>query len=113
MAWMSAGANFFPASLPNDGMFDLVCVDATCGRLAATKMLLAVESGGHFELPHVQYRKVLGYRIVPHRRKGVSEEYISIDGERIPFEPFQAEVMEGLGAVLAKVGAGGYLAPGV
>ena len=53
MAWVSAGANFFPASLPNDGMFDLVSVDATVGRAQALSMLLAVEKGGHFELPHV------------------------------------------------------------
>jgi sphingosine kinase len=53
MAWMSAGANFFPASLPNDGMFDLVCVDATISRLQTMKMLMSVETGTHFELPHV------------------------------------------------------------
>jgi sphingosine kinase len=50
----------------------------------------------------VVYRKILGYRIIPQKREGVAEEYISIDGERIPFEPFQAEVHSGLGMVLAK-----------
>lgn len=59
----------------------------------------------------MSYRKVLGYRIVPHKRPGVVEEYISIDGERIPFEPFQAEVHAGLGTVLAKGHL--YEAPGV
>jgi len=111
MAWMSAGANFFPASLPHENMFDLVCVDGTLGRIDAVRTLLAVETGGHFEMPHVLYRKVLGYRIIPHKREGVTEEYISIDGERIPFAPFQAEVHGGLGTVLAKRDV--YEAPGV
>jgi sphingosine kinase len=59
----------------------------------------------------VSYRKVLGYRIIPHKREGVEEEYISVDGERIPFGPFQAEVHGGLGTVLARGPL--YEAPGV
>lgn len=111
MAWMSAGVNFFPASLPNDGMFDLICVDATVSRFQIMKMLLLVETGKHFDLPHVSYRKVLSYRIIPHKRPGVEKEYISVDGEQIPFGPFQAEVHHGLGTVLAKGHV--YEAPGV
>ena len=53
MAWVSAGADFFPASLPNDGLFDLVCIDGTVSRWNALKILLAVEKGAHFELPLV------------------------------------------------------------
>lgn len=133
MAWMSAGANFFPAAKPNDGMFDLICIDGTLGRIQASKTLLAVETGSHFDLPQVcnlviispispfinictlvhkvNYKKVHAYRIIPHKRKGVTEEYISIDGERIPFAPFQAEVHHGLATVLAKTD--GYEATGV
>lgn len=36
-------------------------------------------------------------------RKG-DELFIAIDGERVPFEPFQAEVMPSLGMVLSKRG---------
>ncbi|KAI5812411.1 sphingoid long chain base kinase [Pyronema omphalodes] len=111
MTWMSSGAAFFPASLPNDGLFDLVCIDGTISRRKAISMLLSVEDGSHFDLPHVQYRKVVAYRIIPHKRKGVKEEFISIDGERIDFEPFQAEVHKGLGLVIAK--GDRYEAPGV
>ncbi|TGZ76289.1 sphingosine kinase [Ascodesmis nigricans] len=113
MAWVSANVNFFPASLPHDAMFDLICVDGTVGRMKALKMITAAETGAHFEMPHVLYRKVVGYRIIPHRRDGIAEEYISIDGERIPFEPFQAEVHSGLGTVLAKGDGYTYHAPGV
>ena len=96
---MSADANFFPAALPCDGCLDLVCIDGDIPRLAALKSLAAVEQGTFFNLEHVNYRKVEGYRIVP---KGGKSGYISIDGERIPYEPFQAEVHKGLGTVLAK-----------
>jgi sphingosine kinase len=49
----------------------------------------------------VTYRKVSAYRIIPRDQpKGV----ISIDGEGIPFEPFQLEVHRGLGRVLTKNG---------
>lgn len=133
MAWMSAGADFFPAAKPSDGMFDLICIDGTLSRIQASKTMLAVETGSHFDLPHVSfshpnypipaaltttpsankvdYKKILAYRIIPHKREGVVEEYISIDGERVPFAPLQAEVHHGLATVLAK--GEGYEAPGV
>lgn len=54
MAWMSAGADFFPAALPNDGLFDLVAIDGNLGRMDSLKTLLAVEKGAHFDMPHVR-----------------------------------------------------------
>ena len=69
-------------------------------RLTAIKMLLSVEKGGLIDFPEVSYRKVRGYRLVPHDKQG----YISIDGERVPFEAFQAEVHRGLGCVLSRSG---------
>ena len=101
MAYMTADANFFPAALPNDGFLDLVCVDGDISRLAALQSLMAVEKGTFFDIDHVSYRKISGYRIIP---KAKREGYISIDGEKVPFEPFQAEVHRGLGTVLSKSG---------
>ncbi|KAI9722382.1 MAG: hypothetical protein M1812_001854 [Candelaria pacifica] len=101
MAYMAPDANFFPATLPNDGCLDLVTIDGDISRIAALQTLLAVEKGTFFEMPHVNYRKVLGYRLIP---KGQRDGYISIDGERVPFEPFQAEVHRGLGTVLSRSG---------
>lgn len=99
MSYMSPDANFFPAALPSDGCIDLICIDGDIPRLAALKSLAAIEKGTFFDMDHVNYRKVIGYRIVPKAQK---EGCISIDGERIPFEPFQAEVHQGLGTVLAR-----------
>ncbi|KAL8722475.1 MAG: hypothetical protein Q9225_001039 [Loekoesia sp. 1 TL-2023] len=109
MAFMAPNTNFFPATLPHDGCMDLVTVDGNISRMAAIRTLFAVETGKFFDMPHVNYCKISGYRIIPKHQK---DGYISIDGERMPFEPFQAEVHRGLGTVLSKSGHV-YEAPGV
>ncbi|KAI9844227.1 MAG: sphinganine kinase lcb4 [Sclerophora amabilis] len=101
MAYMAADTNFFPAALPNDGCLDLICIPGDISRLAAIQCLTAVQSRTLFDKAHVSYRKLAGYRIIP---KAPKPGYISIDGERVPFEPFQAEVHKGLGTVLSKTG---------
>lgn len=100
MALMSPDADFFPASLPSDGHLDLITIDGDIGRLVAIKTFLGVEKGKHFDMTHVNYRKISGYRIKPLGQKG----YISIDGESMPFEEFQAEVHRGLGLTLSRTG---------
>jgi sphingosine kinase len=102
MSWVGYDVNYFPAALPNDGCVDLVTVDyANLSRLAALQLMPAVENGKFFALPYVNYRKVEAYRIIP---KNQSDGYIAIDGERIAFAPFQAEVHKGLGTVLSVSG---------
>ncbi|KAL9098204.1 MAG: hypothetical protein Q9163_006093 [Psora crenata] len=101
MALIAPGTNFFPATLPSDGYLDLVTIDGDISRIAIIKTFLAVENGNFFDMPHVGYRKISGYRITPLGKDG---GYISIDGERVPFEAFQAEVHKGLGCTLSKSG---------
>ncbi|KAF2018888.1 sphingoid long chain base kinase-like protein [Aaosphaeria arxii CBS 175.79] len=101
MAYMSPDANFFPASLPNDGCIDVVRVRGDLKRHTAIATLLAVAENKFFEQPTVDYQKVTAYRFIP---KNQADGYISIDGERVPFEPFQVEVHRGLGTVLSKTG---------
>lgn len=108
MGYMAADTNFFPAALPNDGMMDLITIDGDISRMTAVGLLTSIESGRFFSSAPVQYRKILGYRIIP---KQEGDGYISIDGERIPFEPFQAEIHRGLGMSLSKTGHK-YEAPG-
>ena len=83
MAFMSADANFFPACLPCDGLLDLIMINGDIPRKRALQMLLAVQEGTLFDMPEVSVRKISGYRLIPRQKEG----YISIDGERIPFEP--------------------------
>ncbi|KAL1306754.1 hypothetical protein AAFC00_005417 [Neodothiora populina] len=104
MTWMSSDAPFFPAALPADNNLDLVNIDGNLARMTAVKALLAVEQNKFFDLPYVNYRKIKAYRISPKLRNGQTEGFISIDGEKVPFEPFQAEVVGGLGTVLSRHG---------
>jgi sphingosine kinase len=108
MAYMAPDSNFFPATLPNDGYLDLVTIDGDIKRHKSIDLLLSVENGKFFDKSLVRYRKILGYRIIP---KSKGEGYISIDGERVPFQPYQAEIHRGLGTVLSKSGYI-YEAPG-
>lgn len=109
MAYMSADGNIFPAALPNDGCADLICIDGDISRTSSLQIMMAVSNNKVFDQQQVSYRKVVAYRIVPKRG---SEGYISVDGERIPFEPFQAEVHNGLGTVLSMSGHT-FEAPGI
>jgi len=109
LTWMASDAPFFAAAQPADGCCDLITIPGDLGPLSAIATLLSVErsGGGVFPKNHVEYRKIKGYRIVPLGKKGAkagAEEYISIDGERIEFAPFQCEVHEKLGTVLSKTG---------
>lgn len=123
MAYMSPDTPFFPVALPTDGLMDSITIDGLVPRLTAVRMLTSVEQGTLMNFPEVNYRKVTGYRITPHVTPGgdgkglkaklsrwlggagkEKEGYIAIDGERVPFEPFQAEVIPGLGTVLSKRG---------
>ncbi|KAJ5682250.1 hypothetical protein N7462_005415 [Penicillium macrosclerotiorum] len=100
MAIMSKDTNFFPASLPHDGLMDIVTIDGTVGRSTSIKMMNEISTGGFFDMPDVKIRKATAFRLVPHQKEG----YISIDGEQVPFEAFQCEIHQGLGTVLTKSG---------
>ena len=120
MCWMTADAPFFATSLPSDGKMDMIDISATIPRLTGLRMLATSGDGSLINFPEVGYRKVAAYRITPQQqpipeRQGVRKRFgqwlgggksreglIAIDGEKVPFEPFQAEVIRGLGTVLSK-----------
>ncbi|KAF4467437.1 sphingosine kinase [Fusarium albosuccineum] len=101
MAYMAPDAEFFSASLICDGCMDLVTIDGDLPPLTALRVLLDVESGKSFDNPHLTYKKITAYRIIPRNQ---DDGYISIDGEKIPFGPIQAEIHQGLGRVISKAG---------
>ncbi|KAJ5361485.1 hypothetical protein N7541_002329 [Penicillium brevicompactum] len=107
MAIMSKDTNMFPATLPNDGLIDVVTIDGRVSRGTAITMMNEIPSGRFFDMPELNLRKASAFRLTPHQKEG----YISIDGERVPFEAFQAEVHQGLGTILTKSGRL-YEAPG-
>lgn len=124
MCYMSPDAPFFAAALPADGKMDMIAIPGNIKRSTALKMLVQVEDGSIMNFPEAAYSKVLAYRISPRisptqmqnafgaklRRwlggsADQSEGLIAIDGERIPFLPFQAEIVPRMGSVLSKNGA--------
>lgn len=108
MAYMAANSNFFPAAQPSDGCLDLITIDGTISRLTSIQLLLSVAENTFFNHKEVVVHKISAYRLTPRNRK---EGFISIDGEKVPFEPYQVEVHRGLGTVLSKSGHF-YEAPG-
>ncbi len=106
MAYVALDTEIFSAALINDGLMDLVTIDGDVSPLETIRMMLSVEGGHFFDDPLVKYRKISAFRIIPRSPSG----YISIDGERIPWGPFQAEIHRGLGLVLTR--SGSYQAPG-
>ncbi|RMY38132.1 hypothetical protein D0866_02813 [Hortaea werneckii] len=122
MCWMSPDAPFFPTSLPADGLMDMISIDGTIPRTTSISMLTSVEQGKLMDFGDVDYRKLRAYRISPRQHQSSNglrskllkflggagqqtEGLISIDGEKVPFAPFQAEVVPGLATVLSKRGA--------
>lgn len=101
MAYMAPCINFFPAALASDGCMDLVTIKGDLWPLTALRTLMSAETGKLFDRPQASYQKVSAYRLIP---RGQTDGYISIDGERAPFEPFQAEVHQGLGRVISRRG---------
>jgi sphingosine kinase len=97
---MTSDAPFFSAALPNDGLMDLILINGDIHRTTAIGLQLSLESGKFFDNPHVSYRKISAFRVTPHNLPGQGN--ISIDGERLAFQPFQAEVHRGLGLTLSK-----------
>ena len=99
MGLIAPDVNLFPAALPQDGALDLVSTDNSHGAIKGIKMLHDVTTGAFFDSSRVRYHKVEAYRITPLNQ---DNGYISVDGERVPFEPFQVEVHRGLGRVVAR-----------
>ncbi|KAI7141610.1 hypothetical protein KC352_g29386 [Hortaea werneckii] len=100
----------------------MVSIDGTIPRTTSLSMLTSVEQGQLMDFGVVDYRKLRAYRISPRQHQSSNgmrskllkflggagqqtEGLISIDGEKVPFEPFQAEVVPGLATVISKRGA--------
>jgi sphingosine kinase len=117
MGYMAQDAPFFPASLPCDGMLDLVMIDGRISRLKAVDLLLSAPKGTFFDNDVVNVRKISGVRVVPKygtlaaEPKKEKKGCFAVDGESYPFEPFQIEVHKGLGTVLSRR-RGVYECPG-
>jgi sphingosine kinase len=100
MPFMAADANFFSFARINEGMLDLVTIRGDIRMYKSIAMLLSVGEGKLWQHTDVTYRKVSGFRVIPKQKEG----YFAVDGERLPFQPFQVEVHKGLGTTLTREG---------
>ena len=90
MPYVSGNTNFFPAALPNDGLIDLVVFDSRYKAMQNSKALLSLDKGTHVWEDCVEHFKVSAYRLIPKKNRKC---YISVDGEKFPYEAFQVEVL--------------------
>ncbi|PMD46071.1 sphingosine kinase [Hyaloscypha variabilis F] len=98
LPYMDAGSKMFPRARIDDGHVDVVRVEADIPRTKKLRVFARIGDGSYVKNLEVDYRKVVAYRFVPRGKDG----YISIDGEKIPFEAFQVEVHNGLGLTLRR-----------
>lgn len=102
MSAVAPNTVFFPASSADDGLMDLVTLDSDVPLLTALGLMDSIgDEGDFFDHPLVQYRKVSAFRLTP---RDQDDGYISIDGEKVPFAPFQAEVHSKIGRVYSLEG---------
>ncbi|KAF9053758.1 hypothetical protein BDZ89DRAFT_1032195 [Hymenopellis radicata] len=89
----------FPASLPDDGLIDIVAqVTSTRGDILGD--MAHGPQGVHFWKKSCSYIKAHAYRVKPLAPKGS----LAIDGEPFPFEPFYVEVHPKLATLLSPHG---------
>ncbi|KAL4253166.1 Lipid Phosphate Formation and Regulation [Abortiporus biennis] len=89
----------FPVSLPNDGYIDVV-VQEQIGRGELLKAMDGAEVGKAYFMNSQHYFKAEAYRVIPHN----DSSWLSVDGEKYPFEPFEVEVHKGLATLLSPYG---------
>lgn len=99
---MATSTRIFPYALPSDGCLDLVIMDGAMFRIKALQCLLNVEDGSHVNMKEVKYLKVKAYRVILKQKTGS----LAVDGERLPFRPFQVEVHRALGRTMTRTGRG-------
>ncbi|RHZ67834.1 hypothetical protein Glove_299g49 [Diversispora epigaea] len=97
--WVGKGFLIFPCALPSDGLMDLVITKRDAiSKTRFINILKNASTGAHINYTELEYYKIKAYRLTPKNRQ---DGYIGIDGERIPFEPFQVEVLPRLITLLS------------
>jgi hypothetical protein len=86
-----------PEARLNDGVIHLIIVKEGIPRNALLNLFMAFENGTHVDSPYVEMVKVLAFRLEPADTTG----NIMVDGERLEVGPLQAQILPGLGRVMA------------
>jgi sphingosine kinase len=102
--WMYAGQGpfvsrdlmQFPVSLADDGLIDISIQEIT-SRKALLRAMDGAAEGRTYWINTNRYFKASAYRARPLAPKGT----LMVDGEQVPFEEFQVDVLNGLGTFLS------------
>ncbi|KAG1753446.1 ATP-NAD kinase-like domain-containing protein [Suillus lakei] len=102
--WMYAGQGpfvsralmQFPVSLADDGLIDISIQEIT-SRRTLLRAMDGAEEGRTYWINTNRYFKASSYRARPLASKGT----LVVDGEQVPFEEFQVDVLHGLGTFLS------------
>lgn len=93
---LSTSVCFAPDSRLSDGIIWLFYLTSKVSKKNLLQFLSSLEDSGHIKMPFVNIVPVRAFRLKPQTDSGV----LSIDGEAMKVEPFQAEVLPGMGRIL-------------
>lgn len=102
LPYLAENLMMFPVA-NNDGQIVLSIVPVVKA-LTLLGLFNGAESGGVYLNDKVEYYKVEAYRLHPKPSTNGLPNYISIDGESYPYEPFQVEIHAGIGRMLSLTG---------
>ncbi|KDN53294.1 hypothetical protein K437DRAFT_289622 [Tilletiaria anomala UBC 951] len=90
----------FPYALPGDGTIDIALLLHAGGRAGKLRTIAGAETGAAIYDKAVSYVKAEAFRVTPRLPAGDKRlkkgGLISIDGEAVPYLPFQVEITPGL-----------------
>ena len=95
-----------PESTFDDKCMHLIFIKEGITKRQLLQLFTITETGEHLQSPFVEYVKIKAFRLEPLSAEGLSETseddgVMMIDGERVPYGKLQAELMPGLGNILA------------
>ena len=93
--WAAHDMNVTPHASLNDGAIDILIMRKGTSRLELLKALLRCGKGKHLDLPHMEYYKVVSFRLEPLTPKGL----LIVDGEVVDYSPIQMQIVPSLGCV--------------
>ncbi|KAN0064849.1 sphinganine kinase lcb4 [Thecaphora frezii] len=100
LPWLGRDLMQFPYALPGDGAIDVAMMMHGGGRISKLPEGDSAQNGQLVYQKAMAYLKVEAYRVTPRLKEGDKRlkkgGMCSIDGEKVPYAPFQVEVAHGL-----------------
>jgi len=86
-----------PESRLNDGLIHLLLLRAGVPKTTLLNLFIQFTEGEHINSPYVEYVKVHAFRLEPETSAG----NLMVDGERIEMSSLQAQILPGMGRIMA------------